>query len=104
MHRHIGEEPPVVACAAQDVVAYHISEPRAESNGVLLPGSEALIRYFDQRSLHDFLFNEEKIDDGCLQKLSVADFVAELAVLTAGFQLQQRRIVSASIRHHSFIS
>ena len=26
------------------------------------------IRYFDSKGLHDFLFSEEKLDDGCLQK------------------------------------
>jgi len=56
------------AKSPHDVVAYHISEPRADEDGMFRVGNEAVIRYFDQRSLHDFLFNEEKIDDGCLQK------------------------------------
>ncbi|KAL3928601.1 MAG: hypothetical protein SGPRY_002318 [Prymnesium sp.] len=46
-----------------DVVAYHICEQRRES-GV----PETCIRHFDTKSLHDFLFHEEKLNDGCLQK------------------------------------
>mmetsp|Transcript_10025 Transcript_10025/g.22351 ORF Transcript_10025/g.22351 Transcript_10025/m.22351 type:complete len:166 (+) Transcript_10025:157-654(+) len=46
-----------------DVVAYHICEQRRDSK---MP--ETCIRYFDSKGLHDFLFHEEKLDDGCLQK------------------------------------
>jgi len=49
--------------SANDVVAYHICEQKRESHT-----PETCIRYFDSKGLHDFLFHEEKLDDGCLQK------------------------------------
>ena len=45
--------------SAQDVVAYHISQN---------PGGEMAIQYFDAKSLREFLFNSDKVNDGCLQK------------------------------------
>jgi len=49
----------------QDVVAYHISE-RVSADGDGSP--ETSITYFDSRTLHEFLFHQQKEDDGCLQK------------------------------------
>ena len=49
----------------QDVVAYHISE-RVSADGDGSP--ETSITYFDLRTLHEFLFHQQKEDDGCLQQ------------------------------------
>lgn len=51
-----------------DIVACHISEGQRASSDADSSAQETRIRYFDARSLHNFLFLEEKPDDGCLQK------------------------------------
>lgn len=64
-------------CAAarsdRDVVAMHICEhplnpEAAESSDEPPAATETVVRYFDKAGLKDFLFKEEKSNDGCLQK------------------------------------
>lgn len=53
------------ARSPSDVVAYHLTECPSTSEG---GQSSTTIQYFDKRTLEHFLFHEEKVDDGCLQK------------------------------------
>ena len=65
-------------CAAgarseKDVVALHICErpiggEAAKSTDEAPARMETVVRYFDKATLKDFLFVQEKLDDGCLQK------------------------------------
>lgn len=55
-------------CARQDVVACHICEHAVEGDTSAAAGKETVIRYFDRAGLKDFLFSQEKLNDGCLQK------------------------------------
>ena len=48
----------------RDVVALHICETADSPDAP----AETVIRYFDKVALKDFLFTQEKLDDGCLQK------------------------------------
>ena len=56
----------------RDVVACHICEHPLDPSAEELDGpperTETIIRYFDKAGLQDFLFNQEKVNDGCLQK------------------------------------
>ena len=56
----------------RDVVACHICEHALGVNADAEEGpparTETVIRYFDKAGLKEFLFNEEKVYDGCLQK------------------------------------
>jgi len=52
----------------KDVVACHICEHAVEGDTSAATGKETVIRYFDRAGLKDFLFSQEKLNDGCLQK------------------------------------
>ena len=60
------------ARSERDVVACHICEqaldPNADAEEGRTTRTETVIRYFDRAGLKEFLFNEEKVNDGCLQK------------------------------------
>ena len=48
----------------QDVGVPHLERVSADGDG----SPETSITYFDSRTLHEFLFHQQKEDDGCLQK------------------------------------
>ena len=56
----------------RDVVACHICERRlseaTDSHSREPAKTETVIRYLDRGALKEFLFSQEKLDDGCLQK------------------------------------
>lgn len=61
------------ARSEKDVVALHICErpiggDAAKSTDEAPARMETVVRYFDKATLKDFLFVQEKLDDGCLQK------------------------------------